>query len=339
MLVTLYLNSGLIMKRRTVLLLFLLAAVAAPAWAQAPAAGETVNPLLKEWTTPFQVPPFQEIKPEHFLPAIKEGLAAQRKEIQAIVDNPQPPTFENTILALENAGELLSKVQGVFGTLQGAETNPDLQRVNREASPLLTAARDEIALNPKLFARVKAVYDQRDTSKLGPLQKKLVEETYKGYVRGGANLDAAKKDQLTQDQRRALDAGIKFGDNLLHDTNSYQLVIDKQEDLKGLPPSVVASGADAAKAARMPGKWVFTLQAPSIWPFLQYADNRELRRQILAAYTTRGDHSDAARQQGDRRAHRRAARRARQPARLQDPRRLRPRGEHGEGPRRACTAC
>jgi len=280
------------MKRRAFLLLFLIAAVAAPAWAQPAAATAAGNPLLKEWTTPFQAPPFQEIKPEHFLPAVKEALAAQRKEIQAIVDNPSAPTFENTILALEHSGELLSKVQGVFGALQGAETNPELQRVNREVAPIVGAARDEIALNPKLFDRVKAVYQGRDKAKLTPLQKKLVEETYKGYVRSGANLDEAKKEQLKKVNAELSDLGIKFGDNLLHDTNTYQLVIDKAEDLKGLPPSVVASGADAAKAAKMPGKWVYTLQAPSIWPFLQYADNRELRRQIMTAYTTRCDHND-----------------------------------------------
>jgi len=279
------------MKRRAIVLLFLLAAVAAPAWAQPPAAA-AANPLLKEWTTPFQAPPFQEIKPEHFLPAIKEGLAAQRKEIQAIVDNTAAPTFDNTILPLEHAGQLLSKVQGVFGALQGAETNADLQRVNREASPLLTAARDEIALNPKLFARVKAVYEGRDKASFTPIQKRLVEETYKGYVRAGANLDDVKKEQLKKVNAELSELSIKFGDNLLHDTNSYQLVIEKAEDLKGLPPSVVASGAEAAKAAKMPGKWLFTLQAPSIWPFLQYADNRELRRQIITAYTTRCDHND-----------------------------------------------
>jgi peptidyl-dipeptidase Dcp len=180
----------------------------------------------------------------------------------------------------------------VFGALQGAETSPELQKVNREAAPLLSAARDEIRLNPTLFERVKAVYGKRDTLKLTPVQKRLVEDTYKGYVRSGANLDAAKKEELKKINAELSELGIKFGENLLHDTNAYQLVIDKPEDLKGLPPSVVASGADAAKAAKMPGKWVYTLQAPSIWPFLQYADNRELRRQIIQAYTTRCDHGD-----------------------------------------------
>ncbi|HEY3383615.1 MAG TPA: M3 family metallopeptidase [Vicinamibacterales bacterium] len=288
------------MSRRIALFLIVLMAFVAPVWAQAaapaPAPAQAAvpadNPLLEEWKTPFQVPPFQEIKPEHFLPAFKAAVAQSRKELAVIVDNPQPPTFVNTIEALENAGELLSKVQGVFGALQGAETNPQLQAVNREVTPILSALRDETRLNPKLFERVKAIYDQRASLKLTPIQKKLVEDTFKGYVRSGANLDPAKKEQLKKINGELSMLSVKFGDNLLRDTNAYRLVIDKQEDLKGLPPSVVASGADAAKAAGMAGKWVYTLQAPSIWPFLQYADNRELRRQIIEAYTTRCDHND-----------------------------------------------
>jgi peptidyl-dipeptidase Dcp len=279
------------MTRRIALFLVGLVFVALPVWAQAPAAAAD-NPLLQEWTTPFKVPPYNLIKPEHFLPAIKEGIAQSRKEIDTIANNPQPATFANTIEALENSGELLAKVQGAFGGLLSAETNPQLQAVNREATPLLSALRDEVRLNDKLFQRIKAVYDQRANLKLSPIQQKVVEEVYKGYVRAGANLDAAKKEQLKKINAEMSMLTLKFGDNQLHDTNAFKLVIDKQEDLKGLPAGVVAGGADAAKAANMPGKWVYTLQAPSIWPFLQYADNRELRRQLLAGYLTRGDHGD-----------------------------------------------
>ncbi len=288
------------MSRRIALLLIavLFAAASAsaqpavrPVPAQAPAAASD-NPLLQEWSTPFKVPPYNLIKPEHFLPAIKEGVARNRTEVAAIVNNPQPPTFANTIEALENTGELLSKVQAAFGGLLSAETNPQLQAVNREATPLLSALRDEVRLNEKLFQRIKSVYDQRAKLTLTPIQIKLVEEVYKGYVRAGANLDAAKKEQLKKINAEMSMLTLKFGDNQLHDTNAYRLVVDKQADLEGLPPSVVASGADAAKAANMAGKWVYTLQAPSIWPFLQYADNRELRRQILSAYTSRNDHGD-----------------------------------------------
>jgi peptidyl-dipeptidase Dcp len=291
------------MSKRTAFLLVALALIVVPSGAQPASGGRSAapqaaapagadNPLLQDWTTPFQVPPYQLIKPEHFLPAIKEGIARNRQEVAAIVNNPQPPTFANTIEALENTGDLLSKVQGAFGGLTSAETSPQLQAVNRDATPLLSTLRDEIRLNDKLFARIKAVYDARASMKLTPIQAKLVEEVYKSYVRAGANLDAAKKEQLKKINAELSMLTLKFGDNQLHDTNAYRLVIEKQGDLKGLPPSVVATATDAALAAKLPGSWVFTLQAPSIWPFLQYADNRDLRRQILAAYTSRGDHSD-----------------------------------------------
>ena len=282
------------MIRRTALFLVLLLTFVVPTGAQAPAQAPAAvdNPLLKEWTTPFQVPPYHEIKPEHFLPAMKEGIAQNRKEIDAIVNNPQPATFANTIEALENAGQLLSKVQGAFGGLTSAETNPQLQAVNREATPLLSTLRDEIRLNDRLFQRIKAVYDGRAALKLTPIQVKLVEEVYKGYVRAGANLDSAKKEQLKKINAEMSMLTLKFGDNQLHDTNAFKLTIEKQEDLKGLPASVVATGAAAANAEKMPGKWVYMLQAPSIWPFLQYADNRALRQQIIAAYTSRGNHGD-----------------------------------------------
>jgi peptidyl-dipeptidase Dcp len=256
------------------------------------AAGAQTNPLLGTWTTPFQVPPFAEIKPEHFLPAFKAAIADERKEIDAIANNPQPPTFANTIEAQERSGRLLSRVSGVFSNLSSADTNRELQAINRETAPLLSALRDDIRLNEKLFARVKAVYDQRAKPGLTPPQAKLLEDSYKSFVRSGANLDAAKKERLRAINTELSSLSVRFSDALLHDTNAYELVIDKKEDLAGLPDSIIAGAADAARTAKMPGKWLFTLQAPSIWPFLQYADNRELRRQILNAYTTRCEHGD-----------------------------------------------
>ena len=227
------------------------------------------------------------------MPAIKEGIAQQRREIEAIASNPAPPTFANTIEAMENAGELLAKVSPVFSNMQSSNTNEQLQAINREVAPLLAALRDDIRLNPALFARVKSLWDARATLKLPPVQARLLDETYKSFVRGGANLAPAQKERFRAVNAELTSLGIKFGDNLLRDTNGYRLVIENAADLKGLPPSVVAAGADAAKAAGLSGKWVYTLQAPSIWPFLQYADNRELRKQILTAYTTRNDHGDA----------------------------------------------
>ena len=268
---------------------------AAPVMAQLPATpapAPDTNPLLAPWTTPFEVPPFPAIQPEHFLPAIAAAIARRRGEIDAIASNPAPPTFANTIAAMENAGELLSRVMPVFSNLQSANTNEALQTINREVAPQLSALRDEIRMNPALFARVEAVWQARARAGLTPEQVKLVEDTYREFVRGGARLQGPAQERLKAINAELSLLGIKFGDNLLHDTNSYQLVIDREADLAGLPPSVVAMGAEAAKAAGKPGTWVYTLQAPSIWPFLQYADDRELRRRILEAYTSRNDHGD-----------------------------------------------
>ena len=278
---------------RTSVLILFLATLPIVLTGQQPAApaGDT-NPLLKAWATPFGVPPFDEIKPEHFLPAIRAGVAQQRKEIEAIANNPQPPTFANTIEAMENAGELLAKVNPVFSNMQSSNTTEQLQAINREVAPILTALRDDIRLNPALFARVKTLWQARESLGLTAVQIRLLDEQYKGFVRGGANLSPGQKERFRAINGELSSLGIRFGDNLLHDTNSYRLVIENEADLKGLPPSVVAAGADAAKAAGLAGRWVYTLQAPSIWPFLQYADSRELRKQILAAYTTRNDRGD-----------------------------------------------
>jgi peptidyl-dipeptidase Dcp len=278
--------------RTAVVVLLLMALPAVPGGQQPAAPAGDANPLLTPWTTPFGVPPFGEIKPEHFLPAIKAGIEQQRKEIEAIAGNPAPPTFANTLEAMENTGELLSTVTPVFSNLQSSNTNGQLQAINREVAPLLTALRDDIRLNPALFARVKALWDTRATLTITPVQARLLDEQYKSFVRGGANLSPQQKERFRAINGELSALGIKFGDNLLHDTNSFKLVIDSEADLRGLPPSVVAAGADAAKAAGLAGKWVYTLQAPSIWPFLQYAANRDLRKQILAAYTSRNDHGD-----------------------------------------------
>ena len=183
-------------------------------------------------------------------------------------------------------------MSAVFSNLNSADTNAELQAINRQTTPLLSALRDDLRLNPKLFARVKAVWDARATLGLTPVQMRLLDNTYKSFVRSGANLGADDQAKLRKINAELSMLGVKFGENLLHDTNAFRLVIDKEADLAGLPPSVVANGADTAKKAGMPGKWVYTLQAPSIWPFMTYADNRELRRQIFTAYTTRCDHND-----------------------------------------------
>ncbi len=252
-----------------------------------PASSGSDNPFFREWTGPFGMPPFAEIRNEHFLPALERGIAEARKEVLAIAESTEPPTFANTIEALDNTGELLDKVQGVFSNLAGAETNDTIEAISRKVAPMMAALRDDRLLNPKLFARVKAVWEKRNSAGLDAEQIRLTDETYKEFVRGGANLDDKGKERLRSINSELSTLSVRFSQNLLKETNAYKLVIDKKEDLSGLPDGVVAAAADAAKRANLPGKWVFTLHAPSIWPFLTYADNRELRRQILTAYTLR----------------------------------------------------
>ncbi len=247
------------------------------------------NPFFTEWETPFGMAPFDRIKAAHFVPAFEAGIAERKKEIEAIASNPETPTFANTVEALENGGLALSKVSDVFFTLSGAETNDEIQAITRKVSPLLSSLRDDVRLNEKLFARVKAVWEKRDTLGLTPEQKKLVEDGYKDFVRGGANLFPEQKTRFRDVNQELSALGIRFSDNLLKETSSWRLVVEKKEDLAGLPPGVVAAAADAAKAAKLEGKRVFTLQSPSIWPFLTFAENRELRKEILTAYTTRCD--------------------------------------------------
>ncbi len=273
--------------------IFCLAALVAPAPATQDNRTEgDMNPFFTDWDTPFGVPPFEKIKDEHFLPAMKKGIEDQRREVETIARNEQPATFANTIEALNAAGEMLDKVGAVFSNLTSAETNDRLQQIAREVAPLQSALRDDILLNEQLFARVKSVWSQRTGLGLNPEQVRLLEETYKRFVRGGANLKPEEKKRLRAINEQLSLLSLKFGDNLLKETNAYRLVIERREDLAGLPESVVAGAAQAAKAAGMEGKWVFTLHAPSIWPFLSYADNRELRRQILTAYTLRGDNGN-----------------------------------------------
>jgi len=250
------------------------------------------NPFFQPWNTPFGVPPFEQIKNEHFLPALKKGIEEKRREVGAIAKKPEAATFSNTIEALDRAGELLERVQSVFSNLTSAETNDRLQEIQKEVAPLLSALQDDILLDPQLFARVKAVFEQRGKLKLSAEQLRLLEETRKDFVRGGANLGPDEKRRLRAINEELAVLGVRFGNNLLKETNAYRLVIDKPGDLSGLPETVVRAAADAAKPAGLPGKWVFTLHAPSIWPFLSYADNRELRRQILTAYIQRGDNGN-----------------------------------------------
>ncbi len=250
---------------------------------------ETDNPLLAEWQTPYGVPPFEQIKPEHYMPAFQKGMEEQNAEILSITDSKEEPTFENTIVALDQCGKTLSRVSYVFFGQSSANTNDELQAIAKEVSPLLTQHGDNISMNAALFQRVKAVYENREQAGLNKEQTKLLEETYKDFVRGGANLDSASQAKLRELNSKIAQLQTTFGQNMLKETNAFQLVIDKEADLAGLPENLIASAAESAKDAGMEGKWLFTLHNPSVMPFLQYADNRELREKIFKGYINRGN--------------------------------------------------
>lgn len=247
----------------------------------------TSNPFFSSYNTPYDVPPFNLIKNEHYKPAILEGIKKQQQEIDVIVNQKSQPTFENTILALENSGELLSKVSTVFNNMNSANTNEEIQQIAKEVAPLLSAHRDNINLNEKLFARVNTLWNQKEQLKLTPEQAKLLEKSYKGFVRSGANLDETQKQTLRKLNSELAVLTLKFGQNILAETNSYELVLTNKEDLEGLSEDLISAAAETAKAKGKPGKWIITLSNSSVMPFLQYNSNRKLREEIWKAYKNR----------------------------------------------------
>jgi peptidyl-dipeptidase Dcp len=250
------------------------------------------NPFFTEWKTPFGVPPFDQIENEHYMPAIDSGIAQARAEIEAITSSEEAPTFVNTIAAYDRAGELLNKVGSVFYSQTSANTNDTLEQLQMEIAPKVSAFSDEVLLNAGLFKRIKAVYDDKDNEQLNPEELFLLENLYKGFVRNGALLDSADQEILKKLNQEISVLVVKFNQNVLAETNDYRLVIEDEADLAGLPASVIATAADMAKSAGMEGKWVFTTQKPSMIPFLQYADNRDLRKQLYDAYLNRGNNGN-----------------------------------------------
>jgi peptidyl-dipeptidase Dcp len=250
------------------------------------------NPFFNNYDTPFEVPPFEQIKAAHFMPAYLRGFEEERKEIQSIINNKKEPTFDNTIKKLEYTGQLLTKVSRVFGALNSANTNDTLQRINKELSPLISKHRDDINLNDSLFQRVKMVYENREKFKLTDEEKKVLDDTYKGFIRSGAALSAEDKEKLRKINEELSLLSVQFGENLLAETNGYKLVIDKQEELSGLPDGVIEQAATMARSMQMDGKWVFTLQVPSMTPFLQYSDRRDLREKLFTGYFMKGDNDN-----------------------------------------------
>ncbi|WP_337940378.1 M3 family metallopeptidase [Parabacteroides sp.] len=254
----------------------------------------TENPLLTEFKTPFGVPPFDKIELDDYMPAFKEGIAQQQKEVEEIVKQKAAPDFENTIVALDQSGDLLRKVSAIFYGLNSANTNDEMQALSRELSPLLSKNSDDIRMNPDLFARVKTVYENQESMNLNKEQKKLLEETYKSFVRGGANLDAEQQARLRELNSEISMLQLTFGQNMLKETNAFQLIVDNKDDLAGLPESLVMNAEVAARSAGLEGKWLFTLHNPSVMPYLQYADNRALREKIFKGYINRGNNGNDA---------------------------------------------
>lgn len=258
-------------------------------------AADTDNPFLSEFETPYGTPDFNRIKVEHYEPAFLKGIEQQNEEIKAIVENPDEPSFENTIVALDNSGEILARVSGVFFALTEADTNDEMMALEAKIAPMLSEHSDNIFLNQELYKRVAAVHAQEEAGKiqLTTEQHYLLDKYYKEFVRSGAGLDAQKQERLREINKQLSTLTIEFGNHVLADNNDYLLVVDKKEDLAGLPDAVIAGAAQEAKAHGKDGKWVFTLQESSRTPLLQYAQNRELRKNIYQAYTSLGNRGNA----------------------------------------------
>ena len=253
---------------------------------------QSQNPFFETYSTPHGTTPFDKIKTGDYMPAIHEGIRRQNAEIDVIVHNPEVPTFSNTVLPYEKSGELLHNVNTVFGNLLSAETNDELQELAKEIMPMMSEHENNISLNEDLFARIKTVYDRRGKEEWNPEQTKLLEDIYNGFVRNGANLQGEAKEKYRTLCKELSLLTLQFGENNLKETNDYRLVLTEESQLSGLPESAVEAAAEVAGEEGAEG-WVFTLQAPSYGPFMMYADNRDLRRELYMAYNTKCTHDNA----------------------------------------------
>lgn len=250
------------------------------------------NPLLAEWDTPFGVPPFDQIENEDYLPAFQAAMASHTGEIDAIVSSDEPPTFENTIEAMESAGADLSRVSRVFYAVEGAHSNDTLREVSRTIAPQLAGHRDDIRFNPDLWKRVETVWDGRADLGLDPEQAKLLEETHKGFVRSGAALDEQAKARLREINAELAELSTTFSQNLLAETNDFELHVEDRVDAGHIPGNLLVSAEQEARKRGHESGLSFTLQRPSINPFLQYSPNRELRKKIFLGYAMRGNNGN-----------------------------------------------
>jgi len=249
------------------------------------------NPLLQEWTTPFNIPPFGFIRPEHFQPAVEEAISIAMREIDEITNNQAEPDFANTIETLERAGTLLSRITPILFNLNSSDTTPELQEAAREVSPLLTNFVNDITLNPELFKRVKSVYDAKDKLVRDPEQLILLERRYKGFIRGGAGLTNEEKDRFRDITVELSTLALKFEENVLAETNDFTLHLTSEDEISGLPGGALEAATALAREKGMDG-WLFTLHAPSYVPFMQYASRRDLREKMFRAYACRGFHGN-----------------------------------------------
>ncbi len=250
------------------------------------------NPLLANYTTPYEVPPFEQIKKEHYKPAFLKAMEQQNTEIEAIINNKEKANFENTIAAFDISGLRLKNIGNTFFNLLSTNSDEEMQNIAKEISPLLSKHSDDIMLNAKLFARIKTVFEQKESLKLTVEQNQVLTEIYKSFARGGANLDAEKQARMREINEKLTGLSLQFGENLLAENNNFELVIDKKEDLAGLPESVIATAAETAKEKGQEGKWIFTLHKPSSMPFLEFAENRALREKMFNAYANMGNNND-----------------------------------------------
>ena len=251
-----------------------------------------MNPFLNDYETPFKIPPFEEIEFAHYEPAFDIGMKEHLKEIEEIANNQQEPTFENTIEAMERSGETLDKVANVFFNLLGSNTNDDMDALAMKISPKLSAHNDSILLNKELFKRIKELFDNKGSFNLTTEQNRLLEETHKRFIRSGANLDNQSMERLTQINSSLSSLSVQFDQNVLKETNSYSMVIENEEDLDGLPAEEIRQASLLADSEGQSGKWVFKPTRVSMYPFLTYSTQRDLREELYNSYIQRGDNDN-----------------------------------------------
>ena len=245
------------------------------------------NPLL----IPFGTAPFEQIKNDHFKPAFLKALKDAKEEIKSISENPEPPTFENTLVALDFAGQHLDRISSLFFNLNSAETNDEIQKIAQEVSPLLSEFSNDIILNEALFQRIKTVFEQREGLQLSEEQKTLLNKRYKSFSRNGANLNEEDKSRLREIDKKLAQLNLKFGENVLAETNKFEMLLTEEDQLSGLPEGVKEAAAQLAKSKGREG-WLITLDYPSYIPFMKYAENRELRKELSIAFGSKGFHKD-----------------------------------------------